>query len=102
MMNILNELESQILNKWFRRAPAEVVFHLAKPMLLRNPEDLLLRLNFDPAVIFFKHFLVRMHHVEPAGKLWRMALIACEWQGGASAQRAACLRVANAYHALNS
>ena len=54
MMEILDELEKQVLMRWFKRAPAEVVFHLAKPMLLRNPEDLLLRLNFDPAV---KHTL---------------------------------------------
>lgn len=53
MIAILDELEVQILNNWFKRAPAEVVFHLAKPMLLRNKDDLLLRLNFDPAVIFY-------------------------------------------------
>lgn len=50
LMDIFNELESQVLNKWFKRAPAEVVFHLAKPMLIRDKEELLLKPNFDPAV----------------------------------------------------
>lgn len=50
MMDLLLKLESQILSEWTLMAPRQIENCLQKPMLLRNKENQMLALNFDPFV----------------------------------------------------
>ncbi|KAK6632535.1 hypothetical protein RUM43_013303 [Polyplax serrata] len=51
MMELLQKLETQILDGWTKSAPEQIDRCLKKPMLLRSKEDQMLILNFDPFLV---------------------------------------------------